>query len=83
MRSRGFRSKVVWLLDPELRALEEFCRDHRYSPPPGFGTTRKGMTYQGMMRAVLVSFLKAKGYLPRNYVPPAQSGGRRKDEPWP
>lgn len=74
MRSRGFRSKAVWLVEEEVEALEAFCRDHRQAPPPEvLGLVgRTGMTYQGLMRGVLVSYLKAKGYLPRIYKPPPQ-----------
>jgi hypothetical protein len=74
MRSRGFRSKAVWLVDLEIAALEQFCRDHRQEPPPEAQglAGRTGMTYQGLMRGVLVSYLKAKGYLPRSYRPAPQ-----------
>jgi hypothetical protein len=74
MRSRGFRSKAVWLTEGEVAALEEFCRDHRRAPPPEAQglAGRAGMTYQGLMRGVLVSYLKAKGYLPRAYRPDPQ-----------
>lgn len=86
MRSRGFRSKVVWLVAQEIEALETFCRDHRETPPLEASSLagRTGMTYQGLMRGVLVSYLKAKGYLPRAYRPapegaalPRPSAGRR------
>jgi hypothetical protein len=74
MRSRGFRSKVVWLVEQEIAALEEFCRDHRHAPPREvLGLVgRTGMTYQGLMRSVLVGYLKAKGYLPKTYKPAPQ-----------
>ncbi|HLH28044.1 MAG TPA: hypothetical protein VKW77_03965, partial [Acidimicrobiales bacterium] len=74
MRSRGFRSKAVWLLEEEIAALEQFCRDHRRAPPPEAQglAGRTGMTYQGLMRGVLVTYLKAKGYLARNYRPDSQ-----------
>ena len=84
MRSRGFRSKAVWLLEEEVAALEQFCRDHRRAPPPEAQglVGRTGMTYQGLMRGVLVTYLKAKGYLPRGYRPdpqgsPSPKPGRR------
>ena len=85
MRSRGFRSKVVWLVDEEIAALEAFCRDYRQNPPLEVGglAGRTGMTYQSLMRGVLVSYLKAKGYLPRTYkadpqgAPPPPRSGRR------
>ena len=85
MRSRGFRSKVVWLVDEEIAALEAFCRDYRQNPPLEVGglAGRTGMTYQSLMRGVLVSDLKAKGYLPRTYkadpqgAPPPPRSGRR------
>ena len=62
---------MVWLVDQEIAALEEFCRDHRHAPPrETLGLTgRTGMTYQGLMRSVLVGYLKAKGYLPKTYRP--------------
>ena len=85
MRSRGFRSKVVWLVDQEIAALEEFCRDHRFAAPRELlGLAgRTGLTYQGVMRTVLVGYLKSKGYLPKNYkpgpqgAPPSRKPGRR------
>jgi hypothetical protein len=74
MRSRGFRSKVVWLVAQEIAALEEYCRDHRFAPPRELlGLSgRTGLTYQGVMRTVLVGYLKTKGYLPKTYTPAPQ-----------
>lgn len=82
LRSRGFRSKAIWLVDEEIAALEEFCRDHRQSPPPEVQglVGRAGMTYQGLMRGVLVSYLKAKGYLPRAYKPAPQGALPRRKQ---
>jgi hypothetical protein len=83
MRSRGFRSKVVWLVGEEIAALEEFCRDHRQEPPPEvLGLVgRTGMTYQSLMRGVLVTYLKAKGYLPRAYKPAPQGAPTSRPKP--
>jgi hypothetical protein len=55
----------------EKRYFRTAYSDHRQSPPPeALGLA--GMTYQGLMRGVLVSYLKAKGYLPRSYRPAPQ-----------
>ena len=58
----------------EIAALEEYCRDHRFDPPRELlGLSgRTGLTYQGVMRTVLVGYLKSKGYLPKTCKPAPQ-----------
>jgi hypothetical protein len=67
-KARGLRSKSVYLAESELAALEAYVRDNRYQVPKDLGSAgRRGLTYQRLLRAVIVRFLKKEGYLPRRY----------------
>lgn len=74
--ARGLRSKVVYLSETEREALDAFVRDHRYEANSALGgTSRRGLTLQRLLRAVIVEFLWREGYLSKK---PPGTGKRQR-----